>query len=505
MSVCYVSLFYNLKRDKWEFFNRDFSTYLEHFRPFIDMFSQKEHPEYEMILLLDKHHVDEVKELFNDRTRIRIVEIDQDFLQDNFPMWKTIPKERQVMDSNEFKNIIPERLLYPEHCIPEYTMINHCKIDAISYVINSGLTNAEYFAWVDFGYFQQKDRITKSFIDIRKLDLNCINYTLINPLTEFDKDILYTLINAPERFGGFFFFGSKQKMMEYQKLFHSVLNQFQNELNIADDDQHIAMVCYFKKPKLFKLYCLGGWHRALTHFAHTDKVDKVSVIIPTYNRFSFLINAINSVKNQTYPNIEIIVINDGSSQEEYYTDQLKKILPSNSIWLNLSSNSSYYVGDTGRAAYTRNIGLKLFTGEYVAFLDDDDIWFPEKIEKQIESMKESGCKMSCTESLIGKGVYNTDSIYPKYNTEYFKDFYISINIMEFPLVWDRDFLKIHNSCITSSVILHKNIISKIGIMPYKRVGEDYEYWLRALQYTNCSFVETPLMYYDLNHGEGSLY
>ena len=49
-----------------------------------------------------------------------------------------------------------------------------------------------------------------------------------------------------------------------------------------------------------------------------DSLDKVSVIIPTYNRFSYLLNAINSIKEQTYSNIEIIVVNDCSTQKEYY-------------------------------------------------------------------------------------------------------------------------------------------------------------------------------------------
>ena len=53
-------------------------------------------------------------------------------------------------------------------------------------------------------------------------------------------------------------------------------------------------------------------------------MDKVSVIIPTYNRFKYLLNAIKSVKQQTYPNIEIIVVNDCSTQEDYYTFDFKK-------------------------------------------------------------------------------------------------------------------------------------------------------------------------------------
>lgn len=229
---------------------------------------------------------------------------------------------------------------------------------------------------------------------------------------------------------------------------------------------------------------------------------KVSVIIPSYNRFRYLENAIRSVKSQTHNNTEIIVINDGST--EHYYSSVPYILPPNAIYVNMNQNSSNVV-DEGRAAYTRNIGIKLATGDYVAFLDDDDVWFPEKLELQLKEMEKHNCLMSCSEALIGNGVYREGVDYPKYIVEYHRDFYNKIGIKTFPNTWNKNFLLKHNSCITSSVIIHKSIIDKIGLMPHKRVGEDYEYWLRALDHTDCAFIPRPLMYYDNNHGDGSLY
>ena len=63
-----------------------------------------------------------------------------------------------------------------------------------------------------------------------------------------------------------YFFGRKDKLLEYQKLYHETLNWFQNELNIADDDQHLALQCYFKNPELFTLHYNGDWHKALLYF-----------------------------------------------------------------------------------------------------------------------------------------------------------------------------------------------------------------------------------------------
>jgi len=229
---------------------------------------------------------------------------------------------------------------------------------------------------------------------------------------------------------------------------------------------------------------------------------KVSVIIPTYNRYNYLLNAINSVKAQNYPNLELIVINDGS---EYYLSELSTVLPENSILVHLKTNSSSVVGDEGRSAYCRNIGLKLATGTYICFLDDDDTWMEGKLNTQLEKMMETGCMMSCTDGYLGEGEFRKDKNYPRYMSEYYRDYYLSLVPGYFPERWNLELLNKHNFCITSSVILHKDVIQKIGFMPYKKVGEDYAYWLKSLEHTDCVFVDSPLIYYDMNHGDGNLY
>lgn len=130
--------------------------------------------------------------------------------------------------------------------------------------------------------------------------------------------------------------------------------------------------------------------------------DLVSVIIPTYNRFKYLLNTIKSIKEQTYTNIEIIVVNDCSTEKEYYDynwDNNVKII-------HLDKNSKTLMG-YACAGYVRNKGIEKSSGKYIAFCDDDDIWFPNKIEYQIHAIKKTGCKMSSTDGLIGKGVYDS--------------------------------------------------------------------------------------------------
>ncbi len=108
----------------------------------------------------------------------------------------------------------------------------------------------------------------------------------------------------------------------------------------------------------------------------------VSVIIPTHNRSRTLGAAIFSVLTQTYKNIEVIVVDDGSSDE---TDNiLENINDKRLRALRLEKNRG--------ASAARNIGIKAARGSFVAFQDSDDIWLPEKIEKQLKSYYEMNDK-----------------------------------------------------------------------------------------------------------------
>lgn len=239
---------------------------------------------------------------------------------------------------------------------------------------------------------------------------------------------------------------------------------------------------------------------------YIEKEEKVSIIIPTHNRFKYLLNAIESVKAQTYKNIEIIVVNDASNQKEYY----------NHIWddviiIHLEEGSKKKIGRPA-PGYVRNIGIERATGKYIAFCDDDDIWLPNKLELQIKAMKETCCKMSSTEGYHGEGIFNPLHKYKLYNREEHFNILRKIYIRKtqkdilqngFPKIWNYFFLKIHNCMITSSIIIEKNIIEKVGKMCLKRTGEDYEYWLRALKYTNCVYIDQPCIYYDNKHGDGN--
>jgi teichuronic acid biosynthesis glycosyltransferase TuaG len=111
----------------------------------------------------------------------------------------------------------------------------------------------------------------------------------------------------------------------------------------------------------------------------------ISVIIPVYNASQFIIANLNSVLSQTYKNLEVILIDDFSKDnsvkiiKKFINSKKKKI---NIRLISLSSNS-------GLPSVTRNIGIKAAKGEYIAFLDPDDIWHPKKLEYQLSALESS--------------------------------------------------------------------------------------------------------------------
>ena len=121
----------------------------------------------------------------------------------------------------------------------------------------------------------------------------------------------------------------------------------------------------------------------------------VSVVIPSYNSEKHVINAINSVLKQTYTVFEIIVIDDGSK------DDTKQIFE------NIDDTRVRYIyQENAGASAARNKGISLAEGEFIAFLDADDEWYPEKLEKQVNILKKNpniGLNFCCVEKTDSKG------------------------------------------------------------------------------------------------------
>lgn len=111
----------------------------------------------------------------------------------------------------------------------------------------------------------------------------------------------------------------------------------------------------------------------------------VSVITPTYNAAKFIRNTIDSVKQQTYPHWELLLIDDCSTDETVQIIQ-EELKDSRIHLITLTHN--------GGAAVARNTGITAAKGRYIAFLDSDDLWLPQKLEKQVQFMQEKDIAFS---------------------------------------------------------------------------------------------------------------
>jgi glycosyltransferase involved in cell wall biosynthesis len=221
----------------------------------------------------------------------------------------------------------------------------------------------------------------------------------------------------------------------------------------------------------------------------------VSVIIPTNNRFHSLINAINSVINQTYRPIQLIIVNDGADDQNYYDYNFQELVKDEKdielIMFQHKFSSKEKFG-YNCSSYPRNTGINLSRGKYVAFLDDNYIWELNKLETQIEIMEKTNTHFSCTDVNMDSDYYskieNSNHQYIINQNQY------NINIISSELI------NLNNIIITSSVILSKELINNVGkithipddgkVINNVKDYSDWNYWKKCLTKTNsCLYIK----------------
>jgi teichuronic acid biosynthesis glycosyltransferase TuaG len=199
---------------------------------------------------------------------------------------------------------------------------------------------------------------------------------------------------------------------------------------------------------------------------------KVSIIIPTYNRAHYLPVALQSALNQTYPNIEVLVINDGSTDntEDILTPYRKSI--------------RYDKHENRGLAATKNRGIELASGEFICNLDDDDRFHPEKVARQVEMFHKHPNLGIC-----GTGAYFVDG-----------DGQLIEPYMPPRFTRKTQLLQLLRRCllVQSSVMIRKTIHEHLG--GYKlMLSEDYEFWCRVSRHYDIGCVEEYLTDYR-QHG-----
>ncbi len=212
----------------------------------------------------------------------------------------------------------------------------------------------------------------------------------------------------------------------------------------------------------------------------------ISVIIPTYNRFNCLAACLENVKQQTYKNLEIIIVDDCST----------KPCP----WERLHGAKILRTPvNLGAPAGARNVGLAASAGEYICFIDDDDAWHPHKVRRQLDDLIANNFQFSATDARVVIDPTRPDDN-PRVHTEYFKRFMLERRgSTTLPRVYDLEFLAQHNYIINSSVMIAREVYEKVGPLNESReffFTEDYEYWRRVLAANySCLYLDEPLVYY----------
>ncbi len=211
----------------------------------------------------------------------------------------------------------------------------------------------------------------------------------------------------------------------------------------------------------------------------------ISVIIPTYNRYDAVHNAVKSVIRQTWPDIEIIVIDDGSCDPR--TPQLPASLrqliegTSRSIQVimlpeNLRKKYNQRGGDPPCQGLVRNKGIDVATGTWIAFLDDDDEWSdPTKLEKQMNVMHKNAIPFSITNMTYEGGTLHHKKPLPE-------------------ILKHRD-IQCGNPIPLSTVIVRKDILVNAGLFRHVH-AEDWDCWQRIMQYTDCVYLDVPMVRYS---------
>ena len=206
----------------------------------------------------------------------------------------------------------------------------------------------------------------------------------------------------------------------------------------------------------------------------------VSVIVPVYNREDYVGETLDSILQQTYSNIEIIAVNDGSTDNSLSVLQTyKEKYPDKIIIINQENQGQ---------VRSRNNAIEKANGEYIAFLDSDDLWLPEKLEKQIPLFVDGV-------GLVYSGIHNIDNDGNILDTELCQqdmrgDIYLK--------------LLIKNRMTGGTVVLRRDVLDKVGLFDTEfAAAENWDLWIRVCKQYAADFVNEPLVKYRKHPGNMS--
>jgi glycosyltransferase involved in cell wall biosynthesis len=208
-------------------------------------------------------------------------------------------------------------------------------------------------------------------------------------------------------------------------------------------------------------------------------IPAISVVIPSYNRSVLLLKAIESVLWQTYTDYELIVIDDGSTD-----DTREKLLPY------MECIRYYYQSNQGASA-AQNAGIEVSLGEWVSILGSDDIWQPTKLERQVEVLSALGNE-------FGACVTNCDYIGNSgMNSTVFKEAGINTEMEYGPLENPIQYIVKENGICVQSLLVLRSLLNELGGFDESLgLSEDRDLVFRLSFKTRFCFISTPLVSID---------
>jgi glycosyltransferase involved in cell wall biosynthesis len=209
---------------------------------------------------------------------------------------------------------------------------------------------------------------------------------------------------------------------------------------------------------------------------------KVSIIVPTYNRAHLVTETIDSILAQTFKDFELIVVDNESTDN---TDEVIKSYTDGRIRYFRNQNN-------GLVAVNRNYGINKANGEYIAFCDDDDLWMPEKLERQVKLL-------DLNKEL---GLVYSDSYIMDENGNLERYTLLSSSKLFRGNVFDKLFQM--NFIPMLTVMIRREVLSRVGgFDPKYIIAQDYDLWLRIAEHYPIDFTEEPLAKYRIHGGSVS--
>jgi glycosyltransferase involved in cell wall biosynthesis len=204
----------------------------------------------------------------------------------------------------------------------------------------------------------------------------------------------------------------------------------------------------------------------------------VSVVVPCYNGAKFIDDAVWSIRKQTYPAIDIVVINDGS------TDNTQDLLEKHA---KLDPRVRVFSQYNRGLSAARNVGIKQAQGEYICFLDADDVMLPEKLERQVHFLaNDPSADLVYSDYFIGDPDLNPVGL-------------VAVRIPSTDLF---DAYACKNWFAPMSPLMRSKLIERVGEFDEQlRASEDWDYWIRCAQAGKFAYLPGVLAIYRRHDAE----